>query len=428
MTTRLDSNDASEDVPKRSKTSVVAVLIACACCAIVAGAVWGLSRIGRDPSRTTVSSIPAGTEIGFGERYVGDKVCAECHELEALTYKRSGHATTLRPASKVAKLRELKDKTVVDPADPAVSWSFRYRDGALTVDRKAAGKTKSLNVSHVFGSGRHGLTMVTLNPKPTGEGLDGVEHRLTLYTHSGTWNVSPGHDFKGVESDPKADPDKDLAAWGRTLGASETRQCYQCHTTLVSRDDPNRLDPATLVRNVGCERCHGPGLDHVQAARAGDKNLVMALGPDRSEPEIEIRACGQCHRVPVFDSKISNESEGARVIRFQPIGLMFSRCFVKSGGTIACTTCHDPHDVAVAAGDVTERVCIDCHKAAPQSVCAVSPKSDCVRCHMPTRLANDGMSFVDHWIHIPPNFKKDKSATTGSRFSMNETSRKVSSP
>lgn len=428
MSHRPDRDDVSKDVSTRRIsrgrfTIALAVVIGS-----VVVAIWGIARLLEDRPSSPAAGVSTDPVPTLAQRYVGDRVCAECHDLEANAYERSGHASTLRSAAKVGKLRALRGATVADPADPAVSWSFRFRNGALTIDRKAEGKSKTLKVSDVFGSGRHGLTLVTLDPQSTAREPNGVEHRLTLYTHSGTWNVSPGHDFRGVESDPKADPAKNPAAWGRVLDVEETRRCYGCHSTLLSRDDPSRLDPATIVRNVGCERCHGPGLEHVRAARRGDKNLAMAMGPGRSEPELEIRACGQCHRVPLADSKIANENDAARVIRFQPIGLMLSRCFVKSGGAISCTTCHDPHDDAVAAGDVAERVCYDCHRASPQVVCPVSPKSACVSCHMPTRLANDGMSFVDHWIHVRKTSAKGSSTAKDRADSSQASSRKESAP
>jgi predicted CXXCH cytochrome family protein len=57
-------------------------------------------------------------------------------------------------------------------------------------------------------------------------------------------------------------------------------QCAGCHTTNM-----NTLDLTWGEAGIGCEACHGPGLDH--ATNMGDKTKIVA-GKDAD-------ICGQCH-------------------------------------------------------------------------------------------------------------------------------------
>ena len=55
-----------------------------------------------------------------------------------------------------------------------------------------------------------------------------------------------------------------------------------------------------MIPNVSCERCHGPGRAHVEAARRGapESELSLPLGPDRWTAAELLRFCGECHRHP----------------------------------------------------------------------------------------------------------------------------------
>ena len=69
----------------------------------------------------------------------------------------------------------------------------------------------------------------------------------------------------------------------RPVGVTDTMKCFRCHCTLTSRHGRDRLDLDELMPNVSCERCHGPGRSHIEAARRGApaEELIMPLGPER---------------------------------------------------------------------------------------------------------------------------------------------------
>jgi FG-GAP-like repeat len=66
------------------------------------------------------------------------------------------------------------------------------------------------------------------------------------------------------------------------------------------------------------------------------------------------------HRHPSESAPDGISAGEAYVARFQPIGIMQSRCFQGSGGTFNCVTCHDPHTRVSSDRAAYESVCLSC--------------------------------------------------------------------
>src|SRR5262249_11499262 len=147
--------------------------------------------------------------------------------------------------------------------------------------------------------------------------------------------------------------------------------------TWIAPVPGDRLGTTDLIPNVSCERCHGPGRDHVDAARRGETELTMRMGADRGEPWVEVNLCGECHRLPQAVSGTVIRPDNPGIVRFQGVGLSVSACFAKGLGGLRCTTCHDPHDRASSDPARYEAVCLSCHRSVPaQRACPVSPAAD----------------------------------------------------
>src|SRR5689334_892998 len=56
--------------------------------------------------------------------YAGSRVCAECHPGEFAHFTRSGHAQTLRKAVESTLARRLAGRSVADPEQPGVTWTY----------------------------------------------------------------------------------------------------------------------------------------------------------------------------------------------------------------------------------------------------------------------------------------------------------------
>jgi Cytochrome c554 and c-prime len=374
-----------------------------------------LSRAAGDPSSWS----------GSGQErianYVGEAACLECHPGESALQARSGHDRTLRRAEQSPIVAWLNGRSVSDPEDPDVRWSYHVRDKRLLVERTIAGRTGSLALDFALGSGKHGLTFVAI---PGGEPeLDpsGVEHRLSYLANSPRLAITPGQ-----EGSPRQQHHGDFAhsiGFGRLLGPAKLQQCFGCHATLTSTFARNQLETATLLPNVSCERCHGPGRDHVDAARTGQTDLSMRMGHNRVQPWVEVNLCGECHRLPKSISMSTVNPDNPGIVRFQGVGVSMSACYAKGLGGLRCTTCHDPHDRASSDHAHYEAACLSCHRAAEaQKACPISPAANCIGCHMPRRdIAGNG-AFTDHWIRKPgpraresANPPKVEPATTSSQ-------------
>lgn len=362
--------------------------------AVVAGLLWWLhSGSVPQPRRRAIT------------RYVGTTACGDCHPGQAAAYARSGHARTLRRVAGSPLVEQLDGLTVADPERDGVTWTYRRQGDALTAERREAGAIQRLFLEYAFGSGHHATTFVTLTSRdPQDPAL--IEHRLSLFAHQPQPGLTPGLSLAGKAAGN--------TPAGRHHSKINTLKCFVCHTTVTSDRGPDVLDPATMIANVTCERCHGPARDHVAAARAGriDEALRMPLGPARTTPAAELTFCGECHRLPnmIAAGPSSIVPENTTLVRHQPVGLMQSACYTRTGGGLSCSTCHDPHARPSTNIAGYEVVCRSCHEGPKKTVCPVNPGAGCVGCHMPRRETTRGMKFTDHWIRAQPHTDAETTA------------------
>jgi hypothetical protein len=355
------------------------------------GIVAILSRFGPRTPEVRVAAKPESGRERPGS-FVGSESCAECHPGEFAAHSRSGHARTLQRAARTVQANLLNGKTFVDPERAGVNWSYSLRDGQFWTERHEETEVERYLIDYAFGSGHHATTFVTLTDR-TPDRPTMIEHRLTLYAHSAVPDITPG---QGQARGPDREG---MGPSGRHFTSAPTLKCFECHTTTVSDRGPLVLDLAAMIPNVGCERCHGPGLAHSLARREpNDPTVVMPFGAGRSKPVDEIRLCGTCHRLPETVNSAMILPENPTLVRFQPVGLMQSACYRKSQGTLSCSTCHDPHARTSTDLPAYEAVCRSCHEGPQQTACKISPLTGCVGCHMPKRDASRGMMMVDHWI------------------------------
>jgi hypothetical protein len=90
--------------------------------------------------------------------------------------------------------------------------------------------------------------------------------------------------------------------------------------------------------------------------------------------------------------------------------LTFSKCFTDSGGSLSCSTCHDPHRETEKTASFYEVRCLGCHArqatgatptAGRQTTCKVNPARDCLDCHMPkVPFAELHTTLTDHYIRV----------------------------
>jgi hypothetical protein len=295
------------------------------------------------------------------------------------------------------------------------SWfEMSWKDGRLLFRRwqvDAGGKRVNeieQQVDWIVGSGHR--SRVYLYRTPSG-GL--FQLPVAWYSQERAWGMAPGYD--------RADHDG--------ITRSVRRECLFCHNAYpdVAADghsSPQRF-PAVMPEGTGCQRCHGPGGKHVDAAMDGEGNAAVRaaiVNPARLPPALRDSVCFQCHLQPAvamigprrfergdfsfrpgellsdYMLHVDIDEPGRpREQRFEinhhAYRLRQSLCYIKGG--ITCSTCHDPHQPLKKdprlAGIVS--ICLGCHARHTAS-------NDCARCHMPSRRAQDVVHVVmtDHKI------------------------------
>jgi hypothetical protein len=390
-----DPEPSSEPTPVRS-SAWEAPAIGVAFVLAIAGAAWWLLFQAPAPEAESGRSKFERAEVSpdYG-RYSGDRSCRECHPGESAAHSRSGHSRTLRPASRVESARKLDGREAADPERPGVSWRFAFREGRLSTERLEAGRSERFEIEYVLGSRRHASTFVTLLDRdPSSPTL--LEHRLSDFAGLDELGLTPGQ--KETTGSPGNTPH------GRVIDSWNTLKCLGCHSTVTSNRGPSFLDEATMIPNVSCERCHGPGKEHVEAARRGaiGDPLAMPFATGKGTALDQLRLCGECHRTPEMVASDEIRVDNPALVRHQPVGLMQSACFLKSEGKLDCSTCHDPHPRASTDRASYQGRCLGCHGPTDRARCSVSPLDGCVGCHMPRRDVGRGMMMSDHWIRVVP--------------------------
>jgi hypothetical protein len=320
--------------------------------------------------------------------YVAEQLCAECHADQAQDYPSSGHANTFRSTAESDVARWLSGQTFDDPERP---YSYEYHfdeETGLSVSIPKQFGTDRFQLPYVLGSGHNALTFLSLVPDRLGDTI-GIEHRISLYRSSNGWDLdlTPGHRLQV--------PMQEVEHFGKVQRGDKLTSCIRCHTTQgeIVREQIENLSP-----HVGCQNCHGAGREHVTAMENDTEGGYTSFTQQSAREEVEM--CGRCHRLAHSDSGAEVSPNNIRIVRFQSVGLLQSRCFTESEGGLRCTTCHDPHrTVSRDAAHYVDR-CLSCHGTPSSTSCPISPQTNCVQCHMPAIDIHRGIKFHDHWIRV----------------------------
>jgi hypothetical protein len=209
------------------------------------------------------------------------------------------------------------------------------------------------------------------------------------------------------------------AAWSATLRISN-RNFPGADSSVYNTDN--------FVLGISCERCHGPGLEHVQAQEhASASSATVAAGqtivnPAKLSTQRRAEICAQCHAghgapeaLAAFSYvpgqplenyiNLADSSKNADVHAHQGDLLARSRCF-QASPDMTCSTCHDIHKPEPNLSAISQR-CLSCHKVEmteTHSKVGSSLTSNCVDCHMPI-LASKVVSLDIEGKQIPARFR-----------------------
>jgi hypothetical protein len=213
--------------------------------------------------------------------------CAECHAGIAASYARTGMGRSFQSVRAGAKRPEFNGATF-DHQPSREQFTAFGRDGGYFVRRSQHGP-QPVNVfeepvDYAIGSGNHAISY--LHRKRDNKL---VEFPLTWYAENGGhWGMSPGYDRPGH------------AGFGRAIAF----RCMFCHNGYpdaapgVADWDGASVFPPDLPEGIDCQRCHGPGQKHMDAAHLGRplaEIRAAIVNPAKLPPDRQLEVCMQCH-------------------------------------------------------------------------------------------------------------------------------------
>jgi len=370
---------------------------------------------------------------GAAAGYVDDAACRQCHESIYESYQQVAMARSLYrpdPKNPVERLGE-----VFYHERSRRYYQMVERNGRYVLRRYCKDEDGNefahyqAQVEWVIGSGNHVRTYVSRSSY--GELF---ELPLSWYAESG-WGMSPGYDM------PRHN------GFGRRV----ERACLFCHNAYPElpvggdRSWAPQVFPAELPHGIGCQRCHGPGARHVEAAADEDssdeKIRSRIVDPGHFSIEDQNQLCLTCHLqpesliaglMPLNESRLlyqhrpgkkitdfltyldhgTEEERRSRLeVNHHAYRLRQSKCFTASAGKLACVTCHDPHRKVPEPerpGHYREK-CFGCHEVTDCRMEGMgsdvdAQRADCVSCHMVKARPHDvvRVTITDHLIRRRP--------------------------
>jgi len=388
----------------------------------------GLTRAEEQPLPLNVLGFRV-TE-GAAPGYLDDQACAICHRDLAQSYQTMGMAKSFaRPKAEVF-IEDFTNNHYYHAASQRHYEMIRREDRLFFKRYQLDAKNQPINVfetevAWILGSGHQ--TRSYLYRTENGELF---QLPLGWYTQGRHWGMAPGFDEKNHFG----------------LQRQVRRECLFCHNAYPEvpagsdQHEQPQTFPSQLPEGIGCQRCHGPGAEHVRQAVSGDLDLAKVraaiVNPGRMPPTQQIQVCYQCHLLPTVSMigvrrfersdysflpgqslsdyllHVETTEEGAnRSDRFEinhhPYRLAQSRCFKESQGSMTCLNCHNPHRKTPEAERLAhyQAACLKCHQPHEEKeIGVVRQKQDCVSCHMPRRRTRDVVQVVmtDHKIQRKP--------------------------
>ena len=360
----------------------------------------------------------AGCGLAADPDWADSRRCASCHSEIAAAYARTGMG---RSFFKPAPSNTVEDYAKTPDFYHALSgarYRMTVRAGQYFQRRwqlDSAGheiNVEELRIDYVMGSGNHARSYL----HRTGRGML-IELPLGWYPdHGGEWAMVPGNDVSRPQT-------------SRFI-SYKCMFCHNAYPEIPADSSTPGADPVfrgELPEGIDCQRCHGPGGEHVRTS-----GRAPIVNPARLSPERRMEICMQCHlettsgRIPAvlqrferapfsyipgeplsdFTISFDHAPGTGHDDKFEAVSSVYrlrqSRCFLESGGKLECATCHDPHRIPRGEDAVRQysAACRRCHAAAPHPAGVTATASDCITCHTPKRRVDDAPHVImtDHKI------------------------------
>lgn len=341
--------------------------------------------------RETPVAEPVVNLLSEKNMLVGSVACRKCHQEIYDNYLNTAHKATSAPASiqsikgsflsgKNAYLFGNQDSVVMRNTDSGL-YQFNYVGGELRY---------AYPFGITVGSGTKGQSFLFWRDNHL------FQMAVSYYANTDSWANSPGFP-------------RHKAHFDRPIHS----ECMGCHGSFSDVDYTSGFlleayNPKIMIMGVNCERCHGPGGNHVEKFSSspnakGDPLLINAAKLTRLQ---QLDACGVCHASiyktlnPTVSFRTGDtlamvpmenlDSSGRIDVHGNQYGMLKrSKCFTASA-TMTCSTCHDPHKTERGNEILFSQRCMACHTEKNTDFAKMNPsipvdqiKKKCITCHMP---------------------------------------------
>ncbi len=341
--------------------------------------------------------VPAAEDTTMIPRaqFVGMQTCAECHHDMVNDYRHTSHFLSSALADSIHVKGHFDEGRNEFPAGEKRKFVMeRAHDGRYFQTLKVKQRDYWLNQeSHSFGivigSGKKGQTYLYWD----GPAL--FQLPISYNVAADDWIKSPGYTDQNLNFNRQVGP-----------------RCIECHGSYIEQVENkyqmnNFFNRDNVELGITCERCHGPGAEHVAFHRLnpGKTEGQHIVNPSSLHIDRSLDICALCHaghhsrikpyftyqagdvldsthKVEPFDPDAELDVHGNQVGLFKQ-----SQCFQQSDN-MTCAACHDMHRDEVGQTKLFSQRCMSCHS---QEVCNMAPTmgaaiaDNCIDCHMPNR-------------------------------------------
>lgn len=353
------------------------------------------------------------TPLSTKNEYTGTASCQSCHQLQHTEWLTSHHYKAMLPATDSTVYGNFNDAVLT--ADGVTSRFFRKEEKFFINTQGEDGKNHDYEVKYTFGFTPLQQYLVEF---PGGR-------MQPVRTSWDTKNKKWFHQYAGQKI-----PAGDWLHWTGN-GQNWNTMCSSCHSTNVQKGYDQATDSYKTTYNevnVSCESCHGPGklhIDYVNSSdyKSGHKVTGSMLHTTKSEGQRQqVNTCGNCHarRVDITGAVLPGHEFMNDFIAELPVKPFFyadgqmleedynytsflqSRMYHRG---VMCSNCHNPHSGNLKMEG--SKVCSQCHSTTRYNLPAhtmhaeQSEGSNCINCHMPSKIYMGVDLRHDHSFRIP---------------------------